>query len=214
MNASKLSLSSFVAATCLAGAVHASAMPIYSVGALSTEGLGAVTGSVEYTYLGSNTGQLAVSLTNTTDPAIGGYITAFMFRTPESMGTISSSMLSSSHPALTNIPAGASGVPFPGSWIGGAGTGGTWLAGGSPNGGVGVGQTGNWLFQITGAMASMLTNSMFVGGNSNTDPYAFIVRFRGMENDGSDKVPGEHVPSPAALSLVALAACAATRRRR
>ncbi|MFM1830161.1 MAG: hypothetical protein RLZZ558_501 [Planctomycetota bacterium] len=214
MNASKLSLSSFVAAACLAGAAHASALPIYSVGALSTEGLGAFTGSVEYTYLGSNTGQLAVSLTNTTDPTIGGFITAFMFRTPESMGTISSSMLSSSYPALTNIPAGASGVPFPGSWIGGAGTGGTWLAGGSPNGGVGVGQTGNWLFQITGAMTSMLTSSMFVGGNSNTDPYAFIVRFRGLENGGSDKVPGEHVPSPAALSLVALAAGATTRRRR
>lgn len=214
MNALQLARSSIVAATCLAGASHASSLPIFSNGALSTEGLGSFVGSVEYTYLGSNTGQLAVSLTNTTDPMIGGYITAFMFRTPESMGTISSSMLSSSYPALTNIPAGASGSPFPGSWIGGAGTGGSWLSGGSPNGGVGVGQTGSWLFQISGAMASMLTSSIFVGGNSNTDPYAFIVRFRGMENDGSDKVPGEHVPSPAALSLVALAAGAATRRRR
>ena len=105
-------------------------LPIFSNGALSTEGLGSFVGSVEYTYLGSNTGQLAVSLTDTTDPMIGGYITAFMFRTPESMGAVSSSMLSSSHPALTNIPAGALGSPFPGSWIGGAGTGGQWLAGG------------------------------------------------------------------------------------
>jgi len=125
--------------------------------ALSTEGLAAFTGSMEYVYLGANVGTLTVSLTNTTDASIGGYLTAFMFRAPGEYGSLTSVLTSSTYAGMTDIPAGSNGSPFPGSWIGGAGIGGTWLGSGSPNPGVAVGDTGQWVFSITGAMASSLS---------------------------------------------------------
>jgi len=115
---------------------------------------------------------------------------------------------------MTNIPAGASGSPFTGSWIGGAGTGGSWLAGGAPGGGIGIGQTGMFSFTITGANASMLSSDAFVSGSLVSDPYAFIVRFRGMDDGGSDKVPANELPAPGAIALLSLAGLGSGRRRR
>jgi hypothetical protein len=143
---------------------------------------------MEYVYLGANVGTLTVSLTNTTDASIGGYLTAFMFRAPGEYGSLASVLTSSTYAGMTDIPAGSNGSPFPGSWIGGAGIGGTWLGGGSPNPGVAVGDTGQWVFSITGAMASSLSAAAFVHGGLTDDPYAFIVRFRGLADDCSDKV--------------------------
>jgi MYXO-CTERM domain-containing protein len=177
--------------------------------ALSTEGLADFTGFLDYQFLGGNQGQLTVTLTNTTDPAKGGYLTAFMFRTPESFGGFTSSLVSSTYAGMTNIPAGSSGSPFPGAWLGGAGLGATWLGGGSPNGGVAVGSTGQWVFSITGVMASALDAVDFVDG----DAYAFIVRFRGLNDDCSDKVPAV-TPAPGAVALAGAAGLLGGRRRR
>ena len=192
----------------------AAIVPITSNTALSTEGLGAFIGSLNYTFLGGTTGTLDVTLTNTTDASIGGYITALMFRPPPELGAFSCSLTSSSFAAMTNIPAGSSGSPFTGSWIGGAGTGGSWLAGGAPGGGIGIGQTGMFSFTITGANASMLSSDAFVSGSLVSDPYAFIVRFRGLENGGSDKVPANELPAPGAIALLSLAGLGSGRRRR
>ena len=65
---------SSLAAACIASASGAAVVPITSNTALSTEGLGAFTGTLNYTYLGGTSGQLDVTLTNTTDASIGGYI--------------------------------------------------------------------------------------------------------------------------------------------
>lgn len=201
------------AATLLTAATHGSVVNISSNSSLSTEGLGAFTGTLDYTYNGGTSGTLQVTLTNTTPSAIGGFITAFMFRTAADLGSFASALTASDYAALTNIPAGASGVPFPGSWIGGAGTGGSWLAGGSPTGGVAVGSTGHWTFAITGANANLLTSDSFASGDGTPDPYAFIVRFRGMSNDGSDKVPANELPSPGAMALLGLGGLTSRRRR-
>jgi MYXO-CTERM domain-containing protein len=176
--------------------------------ALSTEGLADFTGFLDYQFLGGNQGQLTVTLTNTTDPSVGGYLTAFMFRTPESFGGFTSSLVSSTYAAMTDIPAGSNGSPFPGVWLGGAGLGASWLSGGSPNDGVAVGSTGQWVFSITGAMASGLDAADFVDG----DAYAFIVRFRGLTDGGSDKVPAS-TPAPGALVLGAMGLAFSRRRR-
>jgi MYXO-CTERM domain-containing protein len=194
--------------------LDAAIVPITSNTALSTEGLGAFVGTLNYTFLGGTTGTLDVTLTNTTDASIGGYLTAFMFRPPPELGAFGCSLTSSSVAAMTNIPAGSGGSPFPGSWIGGAGTGGSWLAGGAPGGAIGVGQTGMFSFTITGANASMLSSDAFVSGSLVSDPYAFIVRFRGMENGGSDKVPANELPAPGAIALLSLAGLGQGRRRR
>lgn len=174
---------------------------------------GAFTGTLNYTYLGGNSGQLDVTLTNTTAPSIGGYLTAFMFRTSEQFGAFTSMLLSSDYAGMTNVPAGTSGSPFPGGWIGGAGTGGSWLSGGVPSAGVGVGATGHWSFSIDGDNANLLSSDSFVSGNHVSDPYAFVVRFRGMANDGSDKVPANQLPAPGAAVLLGLAGIMSRRRQ-
>lgn len=199
-------------AGCFLGAVahHASASVVAIEGdtALSTEGLANFAGSLEYEFLGGSQGQLTVTLTNTTSASIGGFLTAFMFRTPEFFGGFTSSMVSSSYGAMTDIPAGSNGSPFPGTWLGGAGLGATWLSGGSPNDGVAVGATGQWVFSITGAMASGLDAADFVDG----DAYALIVRFRGLADGGSDKVPAS-TPAPGAMALAAAGLAFGHRRR-
>jgi hypothetical protein len=202
-----------LAAACIGAAAQAAIVPITSNSSLSTENLGKFIGTLNYTFLGGTTGNLNVSLTNTTPSATGGYITAFMFRPPPELGAFTSVLTASDIASMSNIPAGASGAPFPGSWLGGAGTGGSWLAGGSPTGAVAIGQTGNWSFTITGANASQLTSDSFVSGDKVSDPYAFIVRFRGMNNDGSDKVPANQLPSPGAVALLGISGFLSRRRR-
>ena len=202
-----------LAAACIGAAAHAAVVPVTSNSSLSTENLGTLTGTLNYTFLGGTSGNLDVTLTNTTPSATGGYITAFMFRPPPELGAFTSVLTASDYAAMTNIPAGASGAPFPGIWLGGAGTGGSWLSGGSPNGGVPIGSTGHWSFTITGANASQLTSDSFVSGDKVSDPYAFIVRFRGMNDDGSDKVPANQLPSPGVAALLGLSGLLSRRRR-
>lgn len=207
-----LHATALAAATCAAATAGAAVVPITSNSSLSTEGLGAFTGTLNYVYLGSNTGKLDVAVTNTTAASIGGYLTAFMFRPPPELGAFTSSMTLSDYAGMSNIPAGASGSPFPGSWLGGAGVGGTWLGGGMPSSGVAVGATGHWSFTISGANASMLSSDSFVSGSLVSDAYAFVVRFRGMTNDGSDKVPAYQLPAPGAAALLGLGTLLARRR--
>lgn len=197
-----------------ASSVGAAVVPITSNAALSTSNLGAFTGTLDYVFLGGTTGQLDVTLTNTTPVAVGGYLTAFMFRPPPELGAFVSALTASTFVGMTDIPAGESGSPFAGSWIGGAGVDGTWLAGGAPSQGIGVGQTGAFSFTITGANASMLTSDSFVSGSVVSDPYAFVVRFRGMADGGSDKVPANQLPAPGAIALLGLTGAVARRRRR
>ena len=202
-----------LAAACIGAAAQAAIVPITSNSSLSTENLGTFIGTLNYTFLGGTNGKLDVTLTNTTPSATGGYITAFMFRPPPELGAFTSVLTASDIASMSNIPAGASGAPFPGTWLGGAGTGGSWLAGGSPTGAVPVGATGHWSFTITGANASALTSDSFVSGGSVTDSYAFIVRFRGMDDGGSDKVPANQLPSPGAMALLGLSGLMSRRRR-
>lgn len=199
----------------IVSAAGAAVLPITSNTSLSTEGLGAFNGTLNYTYLGGTNGQLDVTLTNTTPLSIGGFITAFMFRPPSDMGPLTSSLISSSAPAMVNIPAGASGSPFGGTWIGGAGIDGQWLSGGNPAGGVGIGQTGSWSFSIVGTNAGSLTSDSFVSGDDQPDSYAFIVRFRGMTDPraDSDKVPAYELPAPGAAALLGLAGVMTRRRK-
>lgn len=198
-----------LAAGCVGAATQAAIVNITSNSSLSTENLGSFIGTLNYTFLGGTSGNLDVSLTNTTPASIGGFITAFMFRPPAELGVFTAVLAASDHGSMTDIPSGASGAPFPGVWLGGAGLEGSWLSGGSPNDGVAIGGTGHWSFSITGANANLLTSDSFV----SADPYAFIVRFRGMNDDGSDKVPANQLPSPGAMALLGLGGLMSRRRR-
>ncbi len=177
----------------------------------STEGLGAFSGSIKYEFQSGTTGLLDINLTNTTDPLRGGFITGFVFNigAPQYSPADTASLLLSSHPSIVNIPGpGINGMPF-GHFTAGAGIGGQFEGGGNPNLGIGVGSSGAFQFEVTSDFASALTASSFIDGPNE---FNFVVRFRGLANGGSDKVP---VPAPASAALLGIGAVAVgTRRRR
>jgi hypothetical protein len=162
------------------------ALPIAGTGQL-----GSFTGSFEY-----NSGKISVFLANTSPAANGGYLTAFAFGLP---GSFTCTL--DSAPGGFSLLGGSDGSisvsPFKDLDLGASATKGDWLGGGSPRGGLGVGQTGTFGFSLAGDFPGLTTDSFFGAG----DPW-IAVRFRGFENGGSDKVvPGNPVPEPVSMLL-------------
>jgi hypothetical protein len=106
--------------------------------------------------------------------------------------------------------------PFP-NFDFGAAVGGNWLGGGSPNSGIAAGASGALSFNVSGddSLLASLTDASFF---DTTNGYGFAARFRGFEDGGSDKVPGELLvaPLPQTLGLAAasIGGLAFLRRRK
>ncbi len=218
----------------------------YIQNAGSTEGLGAFNGSIAVDVLSPTSATIQITLTNLSPIANGGYITGFAFNDPNSsskgnIGTVTSFSQSytpagappANNMALIGDPTfnnTISGSPF-GSFDIGAAVGGDLLGGGSPQPGVEVNQTGVFTFEVEGSSLNKLTagnilNTLSTGG------VAFMVRFRGFEDGGSDKViagvlcdpppppppppPPGAVPAPAGivLGLIGLGTCLGRGLRR
>lgn len=180
----KLSLCAAIA-TCVACASIASADTIQIVGlkSASTESLGGYLGTLDYTP-GDGVGTLVVTLENISPAANGGFLTGFLFNIASvDVNATAALQPGSTHPFQQ---ASGSGAPFGGDYDSGAALGGSFLGGGNPNNGIAVGATGTFTFLVTAEDADTLTASSFING-----PYEhnFVVRFRGFENGGSDKVP-------------------------
>jgi hypothetical protein len=180
----------------------------------STEGLGAFEGTMEYVPDAINTtqGLLTIQLINTTHVDIGGFVTGFVFNIDSSDPDATASLTSATHPfiGVTNHPA----EPFGNSFTAGAALSGNWGGNGDPSAGIAVGDTGTFIYDIFASDADSLTAESFISGSLS---YNFVVRFRGMDDDGSDKVPGKPihtVPAPGALALLAAAGLIAPRRRK
>ena len=156
---------------------------------LSTDARCTMSGVIMCNVVAVNTVQVMITLENLSDPRQPGYLTAFMFRIPRERGDVRISLVYSSRPGMSLITAGASGAPFLGRWHGGAGTGGEWQAGGTPTAGITPGATGEWVFLVSGPKVCDLTAEELMSGGMIPDPFAFIVRFRGIGNGHSDKVP-------------------------
>ena len=193
-----------------ASSASATMVMIQSNPAGSTDGLGRYTGSISYTSNTLNTGTLTIVLSNTNTPGDGGYITGLVFNIPGADAAATAQLAASSLAGFQQLGPTASASPY-GTYEAGAALGGSWLGGGSPNGGVAVGQTGTFTFNITSAGASGFTASSFIASGSSPSP---LVRFKGFANGGSDKVPGVLVPAPGAAALMAGAGLVAVRRRR
>lgn len=207
-------LCAVMAAIALAGDADASLIPFESQGSESTEGLGAFEGTIEYvsSSSGNSQGVLTVNLTNTTPLNIGGTITGFVFNIGSSDPQASATLTDATHPFLgvSNHMA----PPFGMSFDAGAALGGNWTGGGNPNPGIAVGETGTFVFDIIASDADQLTAASFFTG-----PYEhnFVVRHRGMNGGGSDKIPGgpgSAIPAPGALAMLLAAGVIAPRRRR
>jgi len=175
----------------------------------SSEGLSDFTGSIAWDYAGiGNTGNITISLTNAS--AAGGFITAFVFNVASGDPDLAVSLLSATNGNFSFLE-GADAGPFGGPYDAGASIGGGFLGGGSPSGGIAFGDTAVFNFSVTANDAGSLGAISFLEGAA---PFNFLVRFRGLDDGGSDMVPGALVPAPGVLALLAVAGCVGSRRRR
>ncbi len=200
----------FIILTILIAASTSYGIPISSDTANSTEGPGNFTGSFDYSYSSDTNAQIIVELTNTSPVGNGGYLTAFAFNNPfnDITGVILSVGTSEKFNLLggTNYKNSIPTSPWGTFDIGAASTKKKWLGGGKPTGGISVGSTETFTFNLTGTDLNLLTTQHFIdefstGGDSKA--YWFGARFRGFEDDGSDKVPGStNIPEPSTLLLL------------
>ena len=181
-------------------AVQADTVPLASGTGL--EGLGSYTGSFSYD---SAQELLTISLTNTSPVANGGYITAFAFNVPTD-SSVSTVAFSSTDSDFSLLNGGIDAQPF-GSFDLGAASTSSFQGGGNPTGGIAVGDSATFTFDLTGTALAGLTAADWLAalssGAQGAGAETFLVRFRGFEDGGSDKVPPtKPVPEPGTLALL------------
>ncbi len=177
--------------------------------------------TLAYSPLSTTHGTLTATLMNTSPPANGGFLTAFVFNNPNNDITGASLTASISNFHLLGAPNfnnGVNGAPY-GHFDIGASTFKSFEGGGNPAKGLGVGQTATFTFHLTGSGLNTLDEMSFVDalsvppGNGAGDEF-FVARFRGFRDEGSDKVPaspndppginGGGAPEPTSLLLSAV----------
>ena len=177
--------------------------------------LGNFNGTFSYTFSSATAAELDVTLTNTSNPSNGGFLTGFVFNNPgdhitgvsltDPSGFSDFTLLGG--PSFNNTIKGA---PY-GQFDIGAALGGNFQGGGNPGGGIGVGQTASFFkFTLTGSGLDTLTVDSFIselseGKGSGGGNQFFVARFRGFDDGGSDKVAATGatpVPEPASIILL------------
>jgi len=169
--------------------------------------LGEFSGTLDYSFTNSTTAALSIVLNNDSDAGNGGFITALAFNNPSDF--VSGVVLTLPTTDF-NLLGGATfnntvnGAPF-GQFDIGAGVGTNWEGGGTPSDGIAVGSTETFLFSLTGNNLNTLTdqsflNALSVGPGDGEGHQSLVVRFRGFDDEGSDKVPYV-VPEPATMLL-------------
>jgi hypothetical protein len=182
----------------------------YISGGGGLEGLGTFAGHADYVAADSGHATLTIDLWNTSPAANGGFITALVFNNPF---------------GLLGGPGFSGGIAAPpfGNFDIGASVTDQFLGGGSPVGGIGVGESSTFAFAFTGSGLDGLTLENFIGPppapqDGHPGPVTLLARFRGFNNGGSDKVPGgledigpppgsglPSAPEPATLVLAGIA---------
>ncbi len=192
----------------LGTATSSMAVPIFgnsSTGGL--EGLGSFTGDFIYNTSSATNATLNVTLTNTSPLANGGYLVGFAFNNPGNYITSASLSSTDSDFGLAggstynnNIKA----VPF-GYFDIGATLGGDNNLGkcnGDPKPGIYAGNTETFIFSLVGTNFGSLDENSFFNEFPTRSNEWFIARFKGFEDGGSDKVPGNPVPEPLTILLL------------
>jgi hypothetical protein len=190
------------------------AVPIFGSGSQ-----GSFTGTFEYSPDGEDSGTLEITLTNTT-PVDGGYITGFVFNIP-APGSVDVTGVDFSDPDFDLLGGPSFSNSVNGASYGhfdiGAALGGSFEGGGNPTFGIGVGGTATFSFFLTGTGLGTLDtwdflNSLSAPPGMGEGPEAMVVRFRGFDVGGSDKVPA-NVPEPGTALLLGLGLSALGARR-
>lgn len=171
--------------------------------------LGDYTAKLTYASTSSNAATLNVLITNTTSPAIGGYLSAFAFNNP---GNKITGVSLNADPDFiyvfsnNNVKAQPNGYFDIGAVFPYQNINSCFEGNGSPTSGIGVGITRNFTFTFTGDDLDEIEALSFVSELSNHagggGPEFFIARFKGFDNEGSEKVPGTITPEPATMSLL------------
>lgn len=143
---------------------------------------------------------LTIELTNETPAAVGGFLTAFGFNAPD---TATVSLASSSLASFATFFDAPDTSPFTGFEFG-VGTSEPFNGGGPPSGGLAIGGTATWTFNVDGGTFTALD---FVTAGDGATEASFIARFRGLADGGSDKVTGvpgttPPIPEPGAYALM------------
>ncbi|MGJ8637414.1 MAG: MYXO-CTERM sorting domain-containing protein [Phycisphaerales bacterium] len=196
------------AAALVCASASASSLTILGDASSSNGNTGsAFSATLDYVFSSGNNGVLTISMENTTSSSIGGFLTGFVFNI-DSVDSNATAILNSASDADFLDTGIESASPY-GMFDAGAALNANWTGGGSPSAGMAVSATESFVFSITANDASLLSSSSFFGGDGS----GFAVRFRGLNNDGSDKVLAT-IPAPGTASLALLGLAAATRRRR
>lgn len=160
---------------------------------------------LDYTFNGGSSGTLTIDISNSTvEGSVGGYLTGFVFNILSSDAFASASLVSGTNPSFLDTGI-ENAEPF-GMFDAGAALGANWQGGGNPSFGLGVGQMGSFAFAITASDADLLSAMSFVGSGED-----FAVRFRGLNDGGSDKLLA---PAPGTSAIALLGLGMMTRRRR
>lgn len=208
----KATICSFVILLLLSTSTHA--LNITADTSSSTEGLGNFIATFEYLAYSSTSARLDVTIKNTSVAANGGLITGIAFNNPSNKITSVYSYYSLD-PAFKLIGGSdyqnkIDGNPF-GNFDIGAALGSDFLGGGAPTEGIAVNGEGYFQFLFTGTNLKTLTELSFTEEYSEGKNQSafFLVRFKGFNNGGSDKVPGTTdpglpLPEPGTLLLLGL----------
>ncbi|MCC6682966.1 MAG: hypothetical protein IT445_18865 [Phycisphaeraceae bacterium] len=173
-----------------------------------TESLGSYSGIIKYDTNNGATGLLDISLTNLSPAGNGGFITGLVFNIVGGSNATYQPIGGDTFFNLTNPSAS----PY-GTFEEGAAIGGSFLGGGSPNSGIAVGNSRTFRFNVTGNVNGLSATDFFSQPSSNG--VLFAVRFKGFKDGGSDKVPGQLIPTPAtALAGLSLMGLLGMKRRR
>jgi uncharacterized protein (TIGR03382 family) len=204
----KSTISALSVLTLMAASASAATLDISGDITTSNGGTGvAFEGGIDYVFDGGTSGTLTVSLTNMTSNSIGGYLTGFVFNINSTDGSASASLTSTTDSDFLDTGS-ENAAPF-GMFDAGAAIGANWSGGGNPSNGIAIGVTETFVFSVSASDAGTLDAMSFVGLAGDD----FAVRFRGLNNGGSDKLTTT-VPAPGTGALALLGLGLASRRRR
>lgn len=180
--------------------------------------IGKYDGSLGFSHTaGNSSATLTITLNNLLSTASGGKLTGFVLNGPAVSG-LTYALTAKPNSSWSKTGAAENAAPF-GSYSLGAALGGSFLGGGSPNPGLAVGSSFSFEFSVNGASSLLETlsaSSFWNGMNGNP---AFLARFKGFTNGGSDKSPAAlamqvvPIPAPVLLAGAGLLGAFAIRRR-
>jgi hypothetical protein len=162
---------------------------------VSVSNLDAATENKETTFnvVGSIRNQvLELDVFNTSPDAVGGFITGLAF-------DLEGAALSLPNNQWQLVTDPVNNAPFPSRSFAVA-IGASWEGGGSPNDGIGVGEFGVFKFGVNASLKEADVENLFANGN-------LLVRFRGLKDGSSNKVPSQsdcQVPEPSSVILLSL----------